>query len=123
MASRKKQSSKNKKKNNKPFFLRWQFWLGWLVKLAIVGCVVLAVVAVYLDARVRNKLTERLWQAPAQVYARALHLYPEMPLSPDDFQRELDLLGYRHGSALQQPGDEVRQGTVFKVYRRAFAFE
>jgi len=85
--------------------------------------VIFAIVAVYLDARVRNKLTERLWQAPAQVYARELHIYPEMPLSPDDFQRELDLLGYRRGSALQQPGDEVRQGTLFKVYRRAFAFE
>lgn len=123
MASRKNKSSNTKKKSRKPFFLRWQAWLGWLLKLALVGCVVFAIVAVYLDARVRNKLTERLWQAPAQVYARELHLYPEMPLSPDDLQRELDLLGYRRGTALQQPGDEVRQGTQFKIYRRAFAFE
>ncbi|HEY3699466.1 MAG TPA: penicillin-binding protein 1B [Spongiibacteraceae bacterium] len=122
MASRKNKSNKSKK-NGKRFFLRWQFWLGWLIKFALVGLVLLAIVAVYLDARVRNKLTERLWQAPAQVYARALHLYPEMPLSPDDFQRELDLLGYRRGAALQQPGDEIRQGTTFKIYRRAFAFE
>ncbi len=125
MVSRKNKSgtSKSKKKKGQPFFLRWQFWLGWFLKLALVGCVVFAVVAVYLDGRVRNKLTERLWQAPAQVYARELHLYPEMPLSPDDLQRELDLLGYRRGAVLQQPGDEVRQGTTFKIYRRAFVFQ
>lgn len=126
MASRKAKSSK--KKSGKPIFLRWRFfrwqmWLGWCVKLALVGCVIFAIVAVYLDGRVRNKLTERLWQAPAQVYARELHLYPEMPLTLDDLQRELDLLGYRRGAALQQPGDVVRQGTVFKIYRRAFAFQ
>ena len=122
MVSRKTQSGK-RKSSGKPFYRRWQFWLGWSLKLALVGAVLFAVVAVYLDARVRNQLTERLWQAPAQVYARALHLYPEMPLDPEDFQRELDLLGYRRGSSLQQPGDLIRQGGTFKLYRRAFAFE
>ncbi|MFT3931806.1 MAG: penicillin-binding protein 1B [Spongiibacteraceae bacterium] len=116
-------SSNTTKKSKKPFYKRWQFWVGWFLKFAIVGCVIFAVVAVYLDSRVRNKLTERLWQAPAQVYSRALHLYPEMPLSQEDFQRELDLLGYRSGSELRQPGDVVRQGTTYKIYRRAFAFE
>jgi len=57
------------------------------------------------------------------VYARELHLYPEMPLNADDLQRELDLLGYRRGASLQQPGDEIRQGSTFKIYRRGFAFE
>jgi len=122
MASRKAKSAKKKSSNN-PFYRRWQFWLGWLVKFGLVGAVLFAVVAVYLDGRVRNKLTERLWQAPAQVYARELHLYPEMPLNADDLQRELDLLGYRRGPSLQQPGDEIRQGSTFKIYRRGFAFE
>ena len=122
MASRKAKSAKKKSSNN-PFYRRWQFWLGWLVKFGLVGAVLFAVVAVYLDGRVRNKLTERLWQAPAQVYARELHLYPEMPLNADDLQRELDLLGYRRGASLQQPGDEIRQGSTFKIYRRGFAFE
>jgi len=122
MASRKAKSAKKKSSNN-PFYRRWQFWLGWLVKFGLVGVVLFAVVAVYLDGRVRNKLTERLWQAPAQVYARELHLYPEMPLNADDLQRELDLLGYRRGASLQQPGDEIRQGSTFKIYRRGFAFE
>jgi penicillin-binding protein 1B len=112
-----------KKSHGKRFYTRWQFWLGWLLKIGLVGLVAVAVVAIYLDGRVRNKLGDRLWQAPAQVYARTLHLYPEMPLSPDDLQRELDLLGYRRGPALEQPGDEVRQGNTFKVYRRAFGFE
>jgi penicillin-binding protein 1B len=126
MASRKSKSSQKsstKKSRGKRFFMRWQFWLGWLFKLGLVGLVAVAIVAVYLDGRVRNKLGDRLWQAPAQVYARALHLYQEMPLSPDDLQRELDLLGYRRSPALQQPGDVVRQGNTFKIYRRAFVFE
>jgi penicillin-binding protein 1B len=122
MASRKtKKSGKNTGKT--PFYRRWQFWLGWAFKLALVGVVLLAIVAVYLDGRVRSKLSERLWQAPAQVYARTLHLYPEMPLAPEDLQRELDLLGYRNGKTLEQSGDEVRQGNSFKIYRRAFGFE
>jgi len=121
MASRKaKGTRKNKAKSN---ILRWQFWLGWSLKLALVGLVVLAIIAVYLDGQVRSKLSARLWQAPAQVYARELHLYPEMPLAPEDLQRELDLLGYRNGKTLQQSGDEVRQANSFKIYRRAFSFE
>lgn len=122
MVSRKaRKPRKNSRKS--PFYKRWQFWAGWAFKLALVGCVVLAIVAVYLDGRVRSKLSERLWQAPAQVYARTLHLYPEMPLAPEDLQRELDLLGYRNGKTLTQSGDEVREGNSFKIYRRAFAFE
>ena len=127
MASRKPRSASQKSSTKKPrsqrFYTRWQFWLGWALKLSLVGCVALAVLAVYLDGGVRNKLGDRLWQAPAQVYARTLHLYPEMPLSPEDLQHELDLLGYRRGPVLQQPGDEVRQGNSFKIFRRAFAFE
>src|SRR5690606_13502985 len=125
MASRKSNAQKPARKQNrkKRFYARWQFWVGWAFKLSLVGLVAVAIVAVYLDGRVRNKLGDRLWQAPAQVFARALHLYPEMPLAPDDLQRELDLLGYRRGSALQQPGDEVRKGNTFKIYRRAFGFE
>lgn len=122
MVSRKAKKTR-KNPGNSPFFLRWQFWLGWAFKLGLVGVVILGVVAVYLDGQVRSKLSERLWQAPAQVYARALHLYPEMPLAPEDLQRELDLLGYRNGKTLEQSGDEVRQGNSFKIYRRAFNFE
>jgi penicillin-binding protein 1B len=122
MASRKAKKT-GKKSGRTPFYRRWQFWLGWAFKLALVGVVVLAIVAVYLDGRVRSKLSERLWQAPAQVYARALHLYPEMPLAPEDLQRELDLLGYRTGKTLEQSGDLVRQGNSFRIYRRAFGFE
>jgi penicillin-binding protein 1B len=121
--ARRKAKKSGKNSGNPPFYRRWQFWFGWAFKLALVGVVLLAIVAVYLDGRVRSKLAERLWQAPAQVYARTLHLYPEMPLAPEDLQRELDLLGYRNGKTLEQSGDEVRQGNSFKLYRRAFGFE
>lgn len=120
MVRRKKTTAKAKSRKKK-FPLRRLLII--LAQLALVALVIVAAGAVYLDTQVRSKLAERLWQAPAQVYARALHLYPEMPLAPEDLQRELDLLGYRRGDSLRQPGDLVRQGNTFSIYRRAFAFE
>lgn len=119
MASRKPRSKSKKSK----FRISGRWVLGWLLKIGLVVAVLVAIGMISMDAEVRYKLAERLWQAPAQAYARALHIYPEMPLSPDDLQRELDLLGYRRVSSLQQPGDLVRQGNTFHIYRRGFAFE
>lgn len=119
MASRKSRSKSKKSKSR----ISGRRLFGWLLKIGLVVVVLAAIGMISLDSEVRVKLAERLWQAPAQAYARALHLYPEMPLSPDDLQRELDLLGYRRGNSLQQPGDLVRQGNSFSIYRRGFAFE
>lgn len=119
MSPRKKKAPSRKKKKNGSA-RRWLLLAG---KVLVALLVVVALGMFYLDAQVRGKLTERLWQAPAQVYARALHLYPEMPLRPDDLQRELDLLGYRQVQKLAQPGDMVRNGNNFQVYRRAFNFD
>lgn len=116
--TRRKRPPARKKKSG-----RARRWLLLAAKVAIALLVVVALGMFYLDAQVRGKLAERLWQAPAQLYARALHLYPEMPLSPEDLQRELDLLGYRRVAVLGQPGDVVRTGNNFQIYRRAFNFD
>lgn len=97
--------------------------LPWLLKLGLVLLVLIGIYTVWLDAKVRTSLREHMYVAPAQVYARAMHLYPEMPLSPDDLQRELDQLGYRRAGTLSRSGDLVRKGNSFQIYRRAFAFE
>jgi penicillin-binding protein 1B len=101
----------------------WLTLLGWTLKIGLVLAVLGVAGLIYLDAQVRDKLSDRLWQAPAQLYARPLHLYPEMPLDPEDLQRELDLLGYRRANVLGQPGDVIRRGTHFDIYRRAFNFD
>lgn len=117
--SRRKSKTKSKRSRR----LQWRSLLSPLLKIAAVAAVLAAIGVIYLDVQVRYKLGERLWQAPAQVYARALHLYPEMPLAPEDLQRELDLLGYRRVAELRQPGELVRQGNSFLIYRRSFTFE
>lgn len=115
--ARRKTQPKSKSKRRR---LIW----GIIALKVLVVAVVLAVAGIaYLDAQVRYSLAERMYQAPAQVYARPLHLYPEMPLTADDLQRELDLLGYRRAGELRQPGDVVRSGNSFFIYRRAFAFD
>lgn len=98
-------------------------WVAVFLKLLLVVGVLGGIAVGYLDAQVRLRLAERLWQAPAQVYARPLYLYPEMPIRPEDLVRELELLGYRSASSLQQPGDMVRIGNRFQLYLRAFRFE
>src|SRR5690606_22464936 len=97
--------------------------LPWLLKLGLVLLVAIVGYTVWLDAKVRTSLREHMYVAPAQVYARALHLSPEMPLAPEDLQRELSQLGYRKVKVLTQSGDVVRSGNSFQIYRRAFAFE
>ncbi len=131
MATRKSPSSRTPKSaraprrrstRKKPRRL-WLTLFGWSLKIGLVLIVLGVAGLIYLDMQVRDKLSDRLWQAPAQVYARPLHLYPEMPLDPEDLQRELDLLGYRRANVLGQPGDVIRRGTHFDIYRRAFNFD
>src|SRR5690606_9906727 len=119
MAPRKKASKTSR--SAKPSLARRL--LPWLLKLGLVLLVAIGGYTVWLDAKVRTSLREHMYVAPAQVYARALHLYLEMPLAPEDLQRELDQLGYRKVKVLTQSGDVVRSGNSFQIYRRAFAFE
>lgn len=50
-------------------------WLGWVVKLGLVGLVVLAGFAIYLDAVVQEKFSGKRWTVPAKVYARPLEVF------------------------------------------------
>ena len=59
-------------------------WLGWLFKLSLVGLVLLAGFAVYLDAVVQEKFSGKRWTVPAKVYARPLELFVGQKLSKDD---------------------------------------
>ncbi len=78
----------------------------------------------HFDTLVQNRFQGRLWELPARVYARPLEIYPGMHLSPDLFEKELDLLGYRPGmaNAAENPGRYSRRGNQFTVFLRAFDF-
>jgi penicillin-binding protein 1B len=96
--------------------------LGWLLKLGLVGLVVLAVFAVYLDAVVQEKFSGKRWTVPAKVYARPLELFVGQKLAKDDFLKELDALGYRREGAVAGPGGVSVAGNNIELHSRGFQF-
>ncbi|AYF90100.1 penicillin-binding protein 1B [Pseudomonas sp. JS3066] len=97
-------------------------WLGWAVKLGLVGLVVLAGFAIYLDAVVQEKFSGKRWTVPAKVYARPLELFVGLKLSKDDFLKELDALGYRRESVSNGPGAASVSGNAVDLNTRGFQF-
>lgn len=97
-------------------------WLGWAFKLGLVGLVVLAGFAVYLDAVVQEKFSGKRWTIPAKVYARPLELFVGLKLGKDDFLRELDALGYRRENAVSGPGAASVSGNSVELNTRGFQF-
>ncbi|MFJ4143946.1 penicillin-binding protein 1B [Pseudomonas sp. NPDC089734] len=97
-------------------------WMGWALKLGIVGFVALACVAVYLDAVVQEKFSGKRWTIPAKVYARPLELFVGQKLSRDDFLIELDALGYRRESVANGPGAASVNGNTVDLNTRGFQF-
>ena len=97
-------------------------WLGWLFKLSLVGLVLLAGFAVYLDAVVQEKFSGKRWTVPAKVYARPLELFVGQKLSKTDFLTELDALGYRREGAANGPGAAAVNGNLVDLHTRGFQF-
>jgi penicillin-binding protein 1B len=97
-------------------------WLGWAIKLGLVGLVVLAVFAVYLDAVVQEKFSGKRWTVPAKVYARPLELFVGQKLTKEDFLKELDALGYRRENAVNGPGGVSVAGNNIELHSRGFQF-
>ena len=97
-------------------------WLGWAIKLSLVGLVVLAVFAVYLDAVVQEKFSGKRWTVPAKVYARPLELFVGQKLAKNDFLKELDALGYRRETAVSGPGGVSVASNNIELFSRGFQF-
>lgn len=97
-------------------------WFGWALKLGLVGLVVLAGFAVYLDAVVQEKFSGKRWTIPAKVFARPLELFVGQKLSQVDFLTELDALGYRRESVANGPGAAAVNGTTVDLNTRGFQF-
>lgn len=109
-----------KSKKTAPSRLRSLF--GWALKLSLVGLVLLAGFAVYLDAVVQEKFAGKRWSIPAKVYARPLELFVGQKLAQKDFLTELDALGYRRVSAVNGPGDAAVSGGTVQLNTRGFQF-
>lgn len=92
------------------------------MKLGLVGLVILAGFAIYLDAVVQEKFSGKRWTVPAKVYARPLELFVGLKLSKDDFLKELDALGYRRESLSNGPGAASVAGSTVDLNTRGFQF-
>lgn len=97
-------------------------WLGWVIKLGLVGLVAVAGLAVYLDAVVQEKFSGKRWTIPAKVYARPLELFSGQKLSKEDFLTELDALGYRREPVSNGPGAAAVSGNTVDLNTRGFQF-
>jgi len=96
--------------------------LGWALKLSLVGLVLLAGFAIYLDAVVQEKFSGKRWTIPAKVYARPLELFVGQKLAKNDFLAELDALGYRRENAAASPGAASVSGNNVELHSRGFQF-
>jgi penicillin-binding protein 1B len=96
--------------------------LGWIIKLSIVTLVLIAGVAVYLDALVQEKFSGKRWTIPATVYARPLELFTGQKLAKDDFLTELDALGYRREKSVSGPGSMSVAANAVEMHTRGFRF-
>jgi len=114
--------SRTAKKSPKPTNSRLRSLLGWALKLSLVGLVILACFAVYLDSIVQEKFSGKRWTIPAKVYARPLELFVGQKLSRDDFLLELDALGYRRESVANGPGAASVNGNNVDLNTRGFQF-
>jgi penicillin-binding protein 1B len=114
--------TRSPRKSKKPATGGLRTWLGWGLKLGIVGLVVLAGFAIYLDAVVQEKFSGKRWMIPAKVYARPLELFVGQKLSKDDFLIELDALGYRRESVANGPGAAAVSGNTVDLNTRGFQF-
>lgn len=111
--------SRTPKRNDSP---RLRKWLGWALKLGLVGLVVLAGFAVYLDAVVQEKFSGKRWTIPAKVYARPLELFVGLKLNEADFLQELGALGYRREASVSGPGAVAVSGSTVDLNTRGFQF-
>ncbi len=99
----------------------------WLVPLLI--ALLLATAALLagahilsLDRIVRKRLAGRIWALPAEVYARPLELYPNLPLNPQTLADELELSGYRLEERPSAAGSYSRNGGSFEIVTRDFPY-
>lgn len=114
--------SRSSRSRKKPRSSGLRRLFGWAFKLSLVGLVVLAGFAVYLDAIVQEKFSGKRWTVPAKVYARPLELFVGLKLAKDDFLKELDALGYRRESASNGPGSASVAGSTVELNTRGFQF-
>lgn len=118
----KKSNSPRKKRQSKQK-VSWQRRLLMLsLKVFIVASIVIGCWCVYLDSKIKTRFSGDKWQLPAAVYGRELQLYPQLRLTREELQNELELLNYRKVERARLPGEFAASETKIEMVRRAFDF-
>lgn len=94
---------------------------AFLLAMLLPGVVALGIYTLYLDHLVQQKFEGKRWAIPSRVYARALELYPQAPLTAEALQTELQLVGYQPSGDGLAPGSYHRAGNDFVISSRAFS--
>ncbi|RTZ74480.1 MAG: penicillin-binding protein 1B [Gammaproteobacteria bacterium] len=97
-------------------------WMKWLAGLLVLALLVVGGYSLYLSKIVRVKFEGKRWAVPARVYARPLELYVGAPVTPEQLQFELELLGYRKVKHPRKPAQWSRAGSRFLIHGREFLF-
>ena len=99
-----------------------RFWLKLLaLLLAVFMCWL-----IFLDYQVRDKFDGKKWAIPARVYARPLEIYEGLLLKPDELERELRSVGYRHVKSVYEARQfstrTVSNSPVYTIFTGDFVF-
>lgn len=92
----------------------------FLLKFGLTFSIILAVVLIYIDAKVRYNLNERQWQLPARVYSQSLVLSEGVAMYPRDLLYRLRLMGYTEQGSAREPGSFSHWNDKFEIYSRGF---
>ncbi|RYL28353.1 MULTISPECIES: penicillin-binding protein 1B [Acinetobacter] len=90
--------------------------------LIIAGFLAFSIYLVRLDTIIRDKFEGNRWDIPAKVFARPLELYANAPVTTNDFEQELKLLGYSKKDSYEKSGSYVVQNNSYYVHTRGFDY-
>ena len=94
--------------------------VGWFL---VASLLITGLYVVWLDYRVVDRFTGRLWSLPARVYARPLELYVGKKIAVDELLFELTSLDYqRVDQPPSRPGRFHHWDNHFEIKTRAFRF-
>jgi penicillin-binding protein 1B len=95
---------------------------SYLLGIAALGVVCLAIWVIYLDHVVTTQFEGRRWTLPAQVYAQPRDLYAGLAMTAGELEQELRRLGYQAVDSPQRPGTYRRSGIRIDLAARRAQF-
>ncbi len=101
----------------------WRYLYRSLLVGGLVGGVLwFAAYYRYAEAKVDQRLSEKVWELPGKVYGGPVELWPGIRLSPEDLAGDLSAAGYARVLSASQAGDFSVSSDTVRMIRRAATF-